>query len=73
MGSNHYAVISPATEKGQADARLRGFETECWVAVSSEPYRIDYLTLVNVGWVDLARVTLQDGVVRKIEVLELKQ
>jgi hypothetical protein len=73
MGSQRYTVIYPATEKGKTDAENYGFETECWVVVPTEPYRIDFITLVKVGYVDLARLTLEKGVVRKIEVLDLQQ
>lgn len=74
MGSQRYEVIHAATEKGKTDAETYGFETECWVVVSSiKRYRIDYLTLTKVGYVHLARLTLEKGVVRAIEVLDLQQ
>lgn len=73
VGSQRYEVIYPSTEKGKADAKTYGFETECWVVAPPKPYRIDYITLVNVGYVDLARLTLQDGFVRSIEILDLQQ
>ena len=73
MGSQAYAVIYPATEKSRADAQAYGFETECWVVSPIDRYRIDYITLVKVGYVNLARVTLQGKVVRTIEVLDLQQ
>ena len=74
IGPKRYEVIYAATEKGQTDAETYGFETECWVVVSSfDRYRIDYITLVKVGYVDLARLTLEKGMVRTIEVLNLQQ
>ncbi len=73
IGSQRYEVIYPATEKGKADAQTYGFETECWMVVPTKPYKFDYITLVKIGYVDLARVTLQNGMVRTIEVLDLQQ
>ena len=74
MGSQRYDVVNPVTEKGKRDADTYGFKTECWVVFPSvRPYRIGYITLVKVGYVDLARLTLEKGVVRKIEVLDLQQ
>jgi hypothetical protein len=48
-------------------------ETKYWVGESKDLYQIDFNTLYGVGYVDKARVTLQDGIVREIEVLELLQ
>jgi len=50
-----------------------GFETTYWVGESKDIYQIDFNTLYGVGYVEKARVTLQDGIVRKIEVLEMLQ
>jgi hypothetical protein len=67
-------VIHAATAKGKTDAETFGFETECWVGESiMNRYRIDYITLVKVGYVDLARLTLEKGMVRTIVVLDLQQ
>jgi hypothetical protein len=74
IGRQRYEVIYAATEKGKTDAETYGFETECWVVWSpTDRYRIDYITLVKVGYADLARLTLEKGVVRTIEVLDLQQ
>ena len=74
IGAQRYDVIHTATEKGKADAETYGFETECWVVVSSiDRYPIDYMTLTKVGYVDHARLTLDNGMVRTIEVLNLQQ
>jgi hypothetical protein len=74
LGSQRYDVIYAATEKGKADAETYGFETECWEVISSfDRYRIDYITLVKVGYADHVRLTLENGVVRTIEIIELYQ
>lgn len=73
MGSQRYEIIYPATEKGKADAQAYGFETECRIVAPTGSYPIDYVTLIRVGYVNLARLTLQGRVVRTIEVLDLQQ
>ena len=52
------------------------FETEYWLMDYDRKgnllgaFKVNYETLGAVGWVAKARVTLQDNVVRKIEVLD---
>ena len=71
--AQRYEVIDSATEKGKADAETYGFETECWVMVAPKPYKIDYTTLINVGYADQVRLTLKNGRVRTIEILDMQQ
>lgn len=47
--------------------------TEVWIMHTAIPYKIDFATLYGVGYVTKARVTLKDGIVHKIEVLEMQQ
>ncbi|MBW1982531.1 MAG: hypothetical protein JRJ12_15070 [Deltaproteobacteria bacterium] len=67
MSGQHYELVDG--EK----ASLYGFVTECWVVQGTEIYQIDCKTLADVGYVDRARVTLENGAVRKVEVLKLLQ
>lgn len=69
IDNRKYKVVTSSSE----DAVVYGFLTECWVVEPTESYQIDYKTLFNVGYVDAARVTIENGVVRKIEILELLQ
>lgn len=52
------------------------FETEYWLMDYDREgnllgaFKVNYKTLGDTGWVAKARVTLQDNVVRKIEVLD---
>lgn len=74
IGPQRYKVIYPGTEQGKTDAKTYGFETECWIVVSPmDRYRVDYITLVMVGYADLVRLTLEGDTVRIIEVLDLQQ
>lgn len=71
VGQQTFPVIYPDYEKGKPkDDR---FAVECWVVEPTERYQIDFMTLVNVGYVHKARVTLMNGVVLKIEILEMHQ
>ena len=71
MSGMEYKLINSISDN---DAETQyGFETKYWVGESKDLYQIDFNTLYGVGYVDKARVTLQDDIVRKIEVLELLQ
>jgi len=73
MNETQYRLINRFSPEGTRE--LYGFETEYWVwmydsAGRPRTYQVDFGTLTGVGWVAHARVTLQQGMVRKIEVLE---
>ncbi len=57
-----YFVISSASYKK---------EPECWVVQPTERYQTTYKTLRDIGYVDKARVTIKDGIVHKIERLDM--
>ena len=56
-----------------------GFETEYWVLVSNDngtpvrSYQVNFNTLAGVGYVDKAKVIFRNGMVSKIEVIDLQQ
>jgi len=56
-----------------------GFETEYWVWIFADngklvkSYQVNFRTLAGVGYIDKARVFIDKGIVRKIEVLDLQQ
>lgn len=70
-----YKLVNSFTEekiKAQYD-----FETEYWIVSydsrnKERTYQVNFRSLAGVGWVAKARVTLQDSLVRKIEVLDLE-
>ena len=71
LNNQKYSVIHDTSEENETDNHIP--EVECWAMDSPEPYKIDFATLYGVGYVDKARVTLKNGIVHKIEVLEMKQ
>lgn len=71
MGQEKFPVIYPDYEKG--GTKEDRFAVECWVVEPTERHQIDFMTLVHVGYAHKARVTLTNGVVSKIEILEMHQ
>ena len=74
MNDTQFKLIN--TYSGPKDKITYGFETEYWLMDYDRKgnllgaFKVNWKTLGAVGWVAKARVTLQDNVVRKIEVLD---
>ena len=77
MNDTQFKLINKYS--GPKDKIIYGFETEYWLMNYDRKgnllgaFKVNWETLGAVGWVAKARVTLQDNVVRKIEVLETEQ
>jgi hypothetical protein len=74
MNDTQFKLIN--TYSDPKDKITYGFETEYWLMDYDRKgnllgaFKVNFETLGAVGWVAEARVTLQDNVVRKIEVLD---
>ena len=77
IDNREYKLLNEFSEK-RTKTRYR-FETEYWVWVFNDngrpvkSYQVNFNTLAGVGYIDKARVTLKQGFVGKIEVLDLQQ
>ena len=67
-----YKLANPLSEN-KLDTVEYDFETTYWVSDVEDPYQIDFNSLYGVGYVDIARITLQNNIVQKIEVLDMQQ
>ena len=77
MDGKQYKLLNEFSER--IDKIKYGFETEYWFWVLNDngspvrSYQVNFGTLAGVGYIDRARVTLENGIVRKVEVLDLQQ
>lgn len=67
-----YKLVNPLSDNN-LEATEYDFETTYWVSDTEEPYQIDFHSLAGVGYAHWARVTLENNIVQKIEILEMQQ
>ena len=77
VGGKQYKLLNEFSE--QMTKIKYGFETEYWVFIFNDngipirSYQVTFNTLAGVGYVDKAKVIFRNGMVSKIEVIDLQQ
>ncbi len=67
-----YQLVNPDFDKN-LEADSYDFETTYWISDRDDPYQVDFNALAGVGYADKARITLQNNIVKKIEILDMQQ